>query len=553
MKIRKMVAVWMTVLSIFLGAVAVNAKSVDDFQDVSSGDWFYPYVKDVAEQGLMTGLEDTVFGPGDNLARAQFVLILYRMSGEPDVTFRPEFHDVADNTWYTDAVVWASDNGIVTGYSNGNFGPGDALNREQMATMLYRYADNYLKSNPDYFTLGQADNAIWEFPDVNTIQEYAVGGVNWAVTAGIISGDNGMLNPQKTVVRAVCATMISRFVNVVGNPARHVHNWEPVQMDLKSGYACNLCYTDVTDWEDMYACHGGYHTHQWCFQPTHYECSCGVKVHLHDWVWIKPTHYEDGSLHGRGYYFCYSCFNFSNDGRTIDNSIQPDCDRWVTLYDFTDENYILLNRSRDYEDYELTIEAIRLSQTMACMTKGDRLSLTVTFRPETTTSSRALTWSSSDPSVVTVDDDGLVTAVGNGTATITVTSSNGRKDTCFIRVMDTNVGTVKSARLLIDGQDVTDGSITIKAGTEHTVTLLTEPGEAVYEVSYSVPSDTRAIYISGSSAKGQISEYSWQNGVKYTDPVSAIKGWNPGSSEFTAKIRDLNKNEITLSTTVYVQ
>ena len=90
------------------------------FADVGPDTWFNSYVANVYEKGIMTGLSETSFGALDNLARAQFALILYRMNDEPAVTFEQKFHDVAANIWYTDAVLWASDEGVVTGYSNGN-------------------------------------------------------------------------------------------------------------------------------------------------------------------------------------------------------------------------------------------------------------------------------------------------------------------------------------------------------------------------------------------------------------------------------------------------
>ena len=112
------------------------------FTDVPKGAWFYGTVADVYEKGLMTGLTDTIFGPNDKLARAQFATILWRMEDEPAVAFEQKFPDVPDSQFYTKAVLWAADAGIVTGYTDtGKFGPGDNINREQMAVMMFRYAD----------------------------------------------------------------------------------------------------------------------------------------------------------------------------------------------------------------------------------------------------------------------------------------------------------------------------------------------------------------------------------------------------------------------------
>ena len=111
------------------------------FGDVSPESWFYDSVEEVYYNGIMTGLDGTTFGPTENLARAQFAVILHRLMDVPEVEYKAVFPDVKDGEWYTDAILWASENKIVTGYSDtGNFGPGDNINREQMAVMMYRFA-----------------------------------------------------------------------------------------------------------------------------------------------------------------------------------------------------------------------------------------------------------------------------------------------------------------------------------------------------------------------------------------------------------------------------
>lgn len=548
MKMKKLSILCTAAFLFFFGSLTANAKNVSDFQDVPSNAWYYPYVKDAAEQNFMTGLTDTVFGPSESLARAQFVTVLYRLTGTPDTAYQYQFPDIADGQFYSAPVTWATNNHLVTGYTDsGMFGPSDPLNREQLATILYRYAQTYLGFNTSQFSSSTID----DFPDAGSIQPYARDAMNWALATGIITGDNGMLNPQGTVNRAVCATMISRFTGIVGNPTEHVHTYTFYPENIKQGYACNTCYNDVTGWKDMYACHGGWHTHEWCLEPSRYVCSCGAKIHTHSWMWHKPQHYTDGTVLTPGYYLCYSCFSFSSDGYSINNDIQKDCDRWKTVYDFTGKSYLLLTQFRSPEDYELDIESITLNRTIACMTKAEQLSLAVSFTPETTTSSRAVTFSSSNPAVAAVDENGTVKALSNGTATITATSSNGCTDTCFIRVMDTNVGTVKSARLLVNGQDVTNGSLTVASGSKYTVSLATDPQSAVYNADYSVDGDS--IYMSGSISVGLVSEYSWQNGVSYTNPTSEFTSWKPGSSKLTAEIRDLNGNTFTVSATINVK
>lgn len=178
------------------------------FRDVNKGDWYYDYVATVYHNGIMTGLNETTFGPADNLARAQFAVILHRLSGEPEVGYKEKFPDIPDGQWYTEAVLWASDNGIVTGYTDsGLFGPGDNINREQMAVMMYRYAE---KLGLD--TSVRADYS--RFSDAGAVNDFAKEAMSWAVGTGIISGkDNGTrLDPQGNANRAECAAILTRFI-----------------------------------------------------------------------------------------------------------------------------------------------------------------------------------------------------------------------------------------------------------------------------------------------------------------------------------------------------
>lgn len=178
------------------------------FHDVYMTDWFYESVKYVYDNGLMTGLNETTFGPYENLARAQFAVILHRMNGSPDMEYTNKFPDVADNQWYTDAILWANEAGVVGGYTDtGKFGPGDNINREQMAVMMYRYA-NYL----GYDTSARAD--ISKYTDAGNVNEFAKEAMSWAVGTGIITGkyNETQLDPQGNASRAECATIIMRFV-----------------------------------------------------------------------------------------------------------------------------------------------------------------------------------------------------------------------------------------------------------------------------------------------------------------------------------------------------
>ena len=180
------------------------------FGDVKTDHWYYDYVKYVYDNGLMTGLDKENFGPADVLARAQFAVILHRMNGEPIVEFDEVFPDVYEGEWYTDAILWASSNGIVTGYTDsGLFGTADNINREQMAVMMYRYA-----KYKGYDVTKTADFS--QFEDAANVSGFAEEAMRWAVGTGIITGkDEGTrIDPQGNAARAECAAIIKRFVEI---------------------------------------------------------------------------------------------------------------------------------------------------------------------------------------------------------------------------------------------------------------------------------------------------------------------------------------------------
>lgn len=182
------------------------------FQDVKGEDWYYEAVKYVYVNQLMTGLNELTFGPVNNLARAQFAVILHRMNGEPAMAYQAKFPDVKDGQWYTNAILWANSIGVVKGYEhNGLFGTADNINREQMAVMMYRYAQ-YKK----YDTSQKIDFA--GYTDAKKVNAFASEAMKWAVGSGIITGkDNGTrLDPQGNASRAECATIIMRFVEKYG-------------------------------------------------------------------------------------------------------------------------------------------------------------------------------------------------------------------------------------------------------------------------------------------------------------------------------------------------
>lgn len=184
------------------------------FDDITESDWHHSYVGYVLNKGIMTGKGNNLFAPAEEIVRAQFAVVLYRMSGSPSVAYSATFPDIPDGQFYSQAVSWASQEtvGIITGYDNGRFGPQDAITREEMATMLWRYA-KYCGLIEEEAAEASAEepDLLESFPDADKVNEFAKEAMRWAVREEVISGDSGLLNPQGRSNRAVCATMITRF------------------------------------------------------------------------------------------------------------------------------------------------------------------------------------------------------------------------------------------------------------------------------------------------------------------------------------------------------
>ena len=182
------------------------------YRDVDTSAWYHEAVDYVLVNGLMSGYGNGVFGPNDHLSRAQLCQILYNKEGQPAATGGSAFTDVANGAWYFDAVTWAAENGIVGGYGNGLFGSEDNITREQLAAILYRYA----QAKGYDVSVGE-DTNILSYTDTLEISEYAIPAMQWACGAGIIQGNGGYLNPQGDATRAEIATMLMRFCGYYAN------------------------------------------------------------------------------------------------------------------------------------------------------------------------------------------------------------------------------------------------------------------------------------------------------------------------------------------------
>lgn len=178
------------------------------FTDVKSGNWFYDAVQYAYAQGLMTGTSATTFAPNGTMNRAMIVTVLYRLEKSPAVTGASKFTDVPAGQWYSDAVAWAAANKIVNGYDETTFGPMNAVTREQMAAILFRYEQVKGLEN---VTLEENLN---RFPDQNKISAYAIPALQWAVGQKIINGNaDGTLDPTGTATRAQVAQIFTNLLN----------------------------------------------------------------------------------------------------------------------------------------------------------------------------------------------------------------------------------------------------------------------------------------------------------------------------------------------------
>ena len=181
------------------------------FTDVTSGDWFYDAVAYVYDKGMMEGTTDTTFAPAMNLTRSMIAQVLYNLEERPEAPGAAGFTDVAAGAWYADAVNWAAARGIVKGYDTGAFGPEDSVTREQLAAILYRYAQ------AKGYDTTQGGMAVREFSDSASISDWAQEAMAWAVNAQVLSGKgNGVLDPQGTATRAEVAQMLMNFGEHVG-------------------------------------------------------------------------------------------------------------------------------------------------------------------------------------------------------------------------------------------------------------------------------------------------------------------------------------------------
>lgn len=175
------------------------------FIDVPDGRWFSEAIRYVSDNGIMNGIGNDMFAPNATTTRAMVVQILYNMSGRPEVWRRNPFRDVGSTAWYRDAVVWAYQEGITSGITATSFAPEKPVSRQELACFLMRYS-NYVGND----TRGR--NSLTGYSDYGSISGFALEAMQWANNAGIVNGKgNGLLDPLGDATRAEVATMIYRY------------------------------------------------------------------------------------------------------------------------------------------------------------------------------------------------------------------------------------------------------------------------------------------------------------------------------------------------------
>ena len=183
------------------------------FGDLTATAWYHDGVHYCVEKGLMHGISADKFLPDGSVTRAQLAAILWRLEGNPAPVSTADFSDVADGAWYAKAVRWAAGSGVVKGYDNGNTGPDDAVTREQMVTILYRFAQH-----KGYDVSAGEDTNILSFNDALTVSEYAIPAMQWACGSGMVNGiaqeGEMFLAPKDTTTRAQIATLMMRFQGI---------------------------------------------------------------------------------------------------------------------------------------------------------------------------------------------------------------------------------------------------------------------------------------------------------------------------------------------------
>ncbi len=194
----------------YRGTLQATFKIKLPFTDVPDDYVYYDEVADIYMRGLMTGMTPTTFAPETTLNRAFMAAVLFRRAGYPTTPYRSIFPDVKETDWFAESVLWAQASGNILGYNNGKFGPTDNLNREQLCTILWRYAE----TTDGVDNTARAD--LTGYPDYTRITSFAQDAISWCVATGIFEPRNGRIAAWEDATRAELALMLSRYLKVAG-------------------------------------------------------------------------------------------------------------------------------------------------------------------------------------------------------------------------------------------------------------------------------------------------------------------------------------------------
>lgn len=207
MKAKKRGLLFLLVCAVLL--LAPCALQAATFDDVDDNSWFKEAVDYCYDKGYLVGVSDREFGPDVTMSRAMIVTVLYRFADEPAVSGASDFSDVAAGEWYSDAVIWGAEKGIVAGYDDKTFRPDKAVTREEIMAFFYRYVDEI--SEGDYHTATPDGRILDAFADKDKVGQWSRNAVRWCTSIGLISGAEGNIGPQAKSTRAQVASIIQRL------------------------------------------------------------------------------------------------------------------------------------------------------------------------------------------------------------------------------------------------------------------------------------------------------------------------------------------------------
>lgn len=367
----------------------------------------------------------------------------------------------------------------------------------------------------------------------------------------------------------------------------HVHKWKYTHTKAKDGYACNGCGNDVTDWDDMYACCGGWHTHQWWNYPSVDECTvCGKKQHRHIWGWTAPV-YSSGTdkVLERDYWVCIGCGNVSLDGTNTcreyyyypfkGKARANITDHWSTGYDFSKDNITevvqeTLPRGDLTELQNIGIDHKNSIGLRENLVVGESVQMKVAYTPANT-KTKGVVWKSNNPKVVSVDPNGNAKAVGPGKATVTVSSTSGlcRDDTYDFVVTETKEGGIEDVWFIVNGEIVRNNEeITLEEGVwssgrkmpnHYMVQVQTSPSPARYLVRYGTMEDEQFAsedkynnnYVAAQG--GPIEAGGINKWITAEDTTCKIYTMDAGTCVMSANVKDPYGQQIDLRITIRVE